>query len=259
MAKSKYEYVKQFELEDTLLPSTWIVVRIDGRGFHGFSDRHHLTKPNDIRALELMNKAAESVMFKTPDIVLAYGQSDEYSFVLRKNSRLFERRSSKISSTIVSLFTSNYVWHWSQFLPDEPLQYPPSFDARCVCYPSDQILRDYLAWRQVDCHINNMYNTVFWAIVHGGRSETEAENELRGTSSAQKQEILFSQYGINYAKEPEMFKKGSVILRQPTTVSVVSEKTGQPVMREKMIPTISFVDMIKDEFWIQRPYLLGST
>ena len=33
MANSKYEYVKAFELSDNLLPHTWIVVRIDGRGF----------------------------------------------------------------------------------------------------------------------------------------------------------------------------------------------------------------------------------
>jgi tRNA(His) guanylyltransferase len=36
------------------------------------------------------------------------------------------------------------------------LQYIPSFDARTVCYPTDKNLRDYLSWRQCDCHINNM-------------------------------------------------------------------------------------------------------
>ena len=29
----RYEYVKKFELDDTLLPGCWIVIRIDGRGF----------------------------------------------------------------------------------------------------------------------------------------------------------------------------------------------------------------------------------
>ena len=32
-AKSKYEYVKQFEQDDALLPGCWIVIRIDGKGF----------------------------------------------------------------------------------------------------------------------------------------------------------------------------------------------------------------------------------
>ncbi len=33
MANSRYEYVRKFELVDTLLPGCWIVVRLDGKGF----------------------------------------------------------------------------------------------------------------------------------------------------------------------------------------------------------------------------------
>jgi hypothetical protein len=33
MANSKYEYVKKFELDDSLLPGCWIVIRLDGKGF----------------------------------------------------------------------------------------------------------------------------------------------------------------------------------------------------------------------------------
>jgi len=38
MANSKYEYVRNFERDEHLLPNTWIVVRIDGRGFHKYAD-----------------------------------------------------------------------------------------------------------------------------------------------------------------------------------------------------------------------------
>ena len=34
MAQSKYEYVKKFERDEVLLPNTWTVIRLDGRGFH---------------------------------------------------------------------------------------------------------------------------------------------------------------------------------------------------------------------------------
>lgn len=34
MAKSKFEYVRDFEADDTCLPNCWIVVRLDGRNFH---------------------------------------------------------------------------------------------------------------------------------------------------------------------------------------------------------------------------------
>lgn len=84
MAKSKFEYVKRFEKDETLLPNTWVVMRLDGRGFHKFSKAHNFAKPNDARALSLMNAAAVAVMDEFHDIVLGYGESDEFSFVFRK-------------------------------------------------------------------------------------------------------------------------------------------------------------------------------
>ena len=107
---SKYEYVKKFETDDRLLPNCWLVVRIDGKAFHRFSDIHEFSKPNDLDALKLMNAVAEHVMSEFTDIVLSYGQSDEYSFVFRPRTELYGRRSAKITTNIVSLFASTYVF-----------------------------------------------------------------------------------------------------------------------------------------------------
>ena len=141
MANSKFEYVKGFEQDDTLLRNTWIVVRIDGRGFtkysfflfvllvgwltdwlmnwlSRFTEKHGFVKPNDDRGLNLMSLSAEICMNEVNDIVLAYGQSDEYrwvhgrvflkwkcltlefgfwissgSFVLKRSTTLYKRRS----------------------------------------------------------------------------------------------------------------------------------------------------------------------
>ena len=106
---SKYEYVKKFETDDRLLPNCWLVVRIDGKAFHRFSDIHEFSKPNDLDALKLMNAVAEHVMSEFTDIVLSYGQSDEYSFVFRPRTELYGRRSAKITTNIVSLFASTYL------------------------------------------------------------------------------------------------------------------------------------------------------
>jgi tRNA(His) guanylyltransferase len=57
-----------------------------------FSKKYEFEKPNDKRALDLMNASAAAVMNELPDIVLAYGVSDEFSFVLHKDCSLFERR-----------------------------------------------------------------------------------------------------------------------------------------------------------------------
>lgn len=92
MAKSKFEYVRFYETEDKCLPNTWIIVRVDGKGFHRFSQDHSYEKPNDLRALALMSKAATTVMEEFKDICLAYGQSDEYSFVFKKECQVYSRR-----------------------------------------------------------------------------------------------------------------------------------------------------------------------
>lgn len=134
--------MRLFEQPDILLANTWIVVRIDGRGFSKYGSlflsfqyfkfclfstfvsihatlgptrlsntegaysnnyaaapsferrflkaylligrrlttKYKFTKPNDRRALDLMNAAAEAVMKELPDLVLAYGNSDEFRY-----------------------------------------------------------------------------------------------------------------------------------------------------------------------------------
>lgn len=74
----RYEYVRQFEKNERLLQNTWMVIRLDGRGFTKLTARYNFQKPNDERALRLMNEAAMNVVMELPDVVLAYGQSDEY-------------------------------------------------------------------------------------------------------------------------------------------------------------------------------------
>ncbi|KAM0203478.1 hypothetical protein ACHAPQ_007362 [Fusarium lateritium] len=241
--------------------------------------KYGFEKPNDRRALDLMNTAAKAVVTELPEITIAYGVSDEYSFVFHKASTLFERRASKLVSTVVSTFTSNYVYLWSTYFPDSPLSPPlPSFDGRAVCYPSVQNLRDYMSWRQVDCHINNLYNTSFWALIqHGGLDNKEAEKTLTGTYAADKNEILFSRFSINYNNEPEMFKKGSVIFRDYELVDPGShnitetiDSQAEPVQqsktqkekdkksRAKARVVVEHIDIIKDDFWNQRPWLLSN-
>ena len=147
MAKSKYEYVKEYEQSTPLLPGCYIVVRVDGRGFTKFCESLNMEKPNDLRGIELMNEAAKTVMENFKDIVMAYGQSDEFSFIFKKNTKLFNRRGDKILSCIVSLFSSSYVFYFSKYFKDVQLKEIPSFDSRVVLYPSLKELKAYMNWR----------------------------------------------------------------------------------------------------------------
>lgn len=255
MAKSKFEYVKHFEQDDYCLPNCWIVVRVDGRNFHRFSKEHDFSKPNDVSALGLMNKCAEKVMEEFKDIIISLGHSDEYSFVFRKETEEFQRRKSKLESTVVSCFTGSYVFYWKEFFEDKPLLYPPTFDSRTVVYPSNENVRDYLSWRQADCHINNLHNTCFWKLVlESGMSPKEAQTKLGAMVSSGKNELLFSQYNTNYNNLPEMFRKGTVLVREPVDKSNNSSKS----YGKKNIISILHCDIIKDDFWNERPFLLNN-
>jgi tRNA(His) guanylyltransferase len=286
-------------------------VRIDGRGFHKLSNHYGFAKPNDQRALDLMNAAAVHVVRSISDLCFAYGVSDEFSFVFDRNTVMFDRRKDKLVSTVVSTFTSAYTFLWSKYFTPLPvtsssadhsnghqsidsaslsldLEHLPTFDGRAVVYPTTANLRDYLSWRQVDCHINNLYNTTFWTLVQqGGLTQPDAEQHLKGTVSGDKNEILFSQFGVNYNKEPEMFRKGSCIFREyestpvvtaevqqaatdisengDTRVTDVPEKlsrTQQEKQRKakaKAMVVVRHLDIIKDDFWSERPWILSGS
>lgn len=113
--------------------------------------------------------------------------------------------------------------------------------------------------------------------------------------AADKNEILFSRFGINYNNEPEIFKKGSVIFRDVSTlmlqaglkrranicqyelvdpashnVAVTMDTLAEPVQqsktqnendkkrRSKARIVVEHMDIIKDEFWDRRPWILSN-
>ena len=111
MASSIYSYVRSYEGEVPCLPNTWIVVRVDGQTFHKFADKHAFNKPNDERALRLANVAARHVMCQLNDIILAYGQSDEYSFVFRRTTDTFNRRPRLVDIFLPTLLITEFsMW-----------------------------------------------------------------------------------------------------------------------------------------------------
>jgi len=115
-------------------------------------------------------------------------------------------------------------------------------------------------------------------------ANTEAEEFLNGTISSDKNEILWSRFNINYNNELETFRKGSIVLRkyaleQPLERSdnrakdapitdeenegeddISISKTQKEKMkkaRQKAKIIIEHIDIIKDEFWLRRPWLLS--
>jgi tRNA(His) guanylyltransferase len=122
----------------------------------------------------------------------------------------------------------------------------------------------------------------------GGLNATAAEEELKGTVSSDKNEILFSRYGINYNNEADMFRKGSVVFREyelenprnidgsgtgsvehSTRMEASTEVPGETTepsktqaeklrkAKAKARVVVEHVDIIKDEYWDKRPWILS--
>ena len=56
------------------------------------SSKYSFEKPNDLRALDLMNASAVAVMKEIPDLVMGYGISDEFRY-----PTLIPRNGSKVA------------------------------------------------------------------------------------------------------------------------------------------------------------------
>jgi len=148
---------------------------------------------------------------------------------------------------------------WPAHFPAGPaLASLPAFDARAVAYPSDAALRDYLSWRQADCHINHQYNLCFWGLVKDlGLSHVEAQAALRGTDTAAKNEIMYARLGRNYNDEPAVLRKGSVCVRdRRARVEVSRGVEPRVVVRLRPFVDCLHVDIIGDAFWAARPHFL---
>lgn len=72
-----------------------------------------------------------------------------------------------------------------------------------------------------------------------------------GTFSSDKNEILFSEFGINYNNEKEIYKKGTTLLRKRI------KNPRNEKMRQVVLPL--HIDMIQDKFWSDNHEILDIT
>lgn len=76
----------------------------------------------------------------------------------------------------------------------------------------------------------------------------QADERLKGTLASEKNEILFSEFNVNYNKEPEQFKKGTSLVRK-----VLKDKEGGKPL---LVAVALYSDIISDKFWMDNPEIL---
>jgi tRNA(His) guanylyltransferase len=156
---------------------TYIVVRIDGRGFHKFTAG--LERPYSRTLADALDQAAACLCGEMIGCRFAYGQSDEYSFLLtdfeREDSALwFDGNVQKIVSVSASLFTGAFGRAF-----DSPKT--AAFDSRVMVIAQRSEVERYFVWRQLDASANSMNMLA---------SAHYRHDELLDKSTAEKHEML---------------------------------------------------------------------
>ena len=233
---ANYENRYQFEIPRR----TYTILRIDGRAFHTFTAK--MEKPFDSELSSAMDRAAIALCSQATGCAFAYGQSDEYSFLLTdfaspQTEAWFGGGLQKIVSVAASVFTMAFN--------QSPVRIPPSatFDCRAFIIPDPIEVENYFLWRQQDAARNSVQMV--------GRS-IYSHSQLENLSCDEIQEKLFRERGLNWNDTPTKWKRGRVVRREIYPVDVTVGDTVTMTQRSRWV-----VDNEIPMFTADRQYLIN--
>lgn len=203
----RYEAASDFRLP-VRLP---VLLRLDGNSFSAFTKGAKLEKPFDRRFERAMDAAATATLAFTHGLV-AYIQSDEITVLLRNDrSHQDEPLLGNRIQKICSLAASTCAVSFDRTLRAEGVEFggAPAFDCRAYVLPHSDVNNAFL-WRQRDAFKNCVGSYAFYKLGGAGA----ATKRLQGVSTAQRQELIFSEFGVNVNDLPTRWRRGRCVRRE---------------------------------------------
>lgn len=175
-----------------------VIVRVDGKGFHGVTKG--CERPFDEHLMGLMNMTAIRLCHEAQGAVFGFVQSDEISVLLHNYKRLqtdpwFDNELQKIVSVAAGIASGFFTREWDA---------PVAFDARAFVLPESEVA-NYFIWRQQDATRNSIQMATRALYSH-------AQVDEKNTSEMQ--EMMHAK-GVNWNDYPVGCKRGRAIVRQP--------------------------------------------
>ena len=183
--------------EERVAAGKWAVVRVDGRGFSRFTQRH-FAKPFDAKFYDLMAQTARALMQEW-DGRLAYFESDEISLLLPQGFTHFGRGWEKL----VSLTAATASAHFTRACGEIAL-----FDARIWVGDDGAALADYFRWRQTDAARCALNGWCYWTLRQENQSARAATRALDGLTRDAKENLL-RERGIIWDELPMWQRRGA--------------------------------------------------
>ena len=204
-----------------VLPSIYMVARIDGRGFTRLTkETHAFERPFDEKFRDLMVQTVKHLMNCGFKVIYGFTESDEISLLFDFNEDTFSRKLRKYNSVLASEASAKF----SLLLGDIG-----AFDCRISQLPREQDVIDYFRWRNEDAHRNALNAHCYWLLRNKGESATKATKQIERKSTSFKNELLFEN-GINFNELPSWQKRGIGLYWQEF------DKVGwNPVKKEEVI------------------------
>jgi tRNA(His) guanylyltransferase len=192
---------------------SWTLMRLDGRAFHSYT--RDLERPYDESFAATMNATALALCNDISSVAFAYVQSDEIS-VLVTDFATHDTEpwmGGNVAKTL-SISAARATATFNRLRPDSPE--PGLFDCRAWSMSDPAEVGNYFLWRQRDATKNS---------ISMAASAYFEESRLHGLTSGQRQELLWSEAGVNWNDYPAGFKRGRVVYRPLSTVSIGSKRT----------------------------------
>lgn len=243
-----------------------VIIRIDGRAFHTFTKG--FARPYDTVFADAMQQTALKLAENISGCKFVYTQSDEISLVLVDYENINTepwlgnnlQKIVSISASMATLYFNNAYRElvspaFDYIERDEKLREvqlahlealtkrTAIFDSRVFIVPREEVF-NALYWRQTDC-IRNSIQLLGQA--------NFSHNQLQGKNCDEIQEMLWQEHGINWSKEPEWFKNGVAIYKEPMLVThTMPDGTSKTVERNKWFVDKNIPIFIRDRNFINK-------
>lgn len=185
---------------------SYTLLRLDGRAFHVYT--RGLERPFDAGFAADMDKTAFALCQDISSAVFAFVQSDEISLLLTDfATHDTEPWMGGNMAKTLSLSASRATATFNRLRPDT--DEPGLFDCRGWSMSDPAEVANYFLWRQRDATKNSISMAASAHFPH---------ERLHRLTANQRQELLWSEAGVNWNDYPTGFKRGRVVSRMPVEV-----------------------------------------
>ncbi len=208
----EYEWIYDYKLTNRLP----VIIRLDGNSFSKFTYNMNFEKPFDDLFIEAMGETTKNLLKYCSGSQVGYFQSDEITLLLRNDIEqntdpFLSNRIQKICSLLGGLASVTF----SNFLNKKitNLERPISeiFDCRVFIVPREEVNNVFL-WRQQDAFRNAVSSFAYYKLAEK-YDKAKAQTMMFKKSTAQLQEIIYSELGVNINDIPTKYRRGICVIK----------------------------------------------